>query len=107
MGALGAITISITTFVIGFCHSYIEELFSLLYLLTDLWNVGYFEGGSVLLDDVHQGHIAKMQLSVNNVESFLWKVKCLLDEVAVLILHKSTKSEFVRKLRKNKTKNSR
>jgi hypothetical protein len=77
MGALRAVTVSISTFVIGFSHSYLENFPGLFNLGTDFWEVGYFQRSSVLLDYPHQGNIVEIELVINHMELLLRKMKGL------------------------------
>ncbi|MFM7728806.1 MAG: hypothetical protein ACKO7B_19055, partial [Flavobacteriales bacterium] len=87
MGAFGAVTIGVTAFVVRFRNSDIENPLSFFDLRADLGQVGDLQWRAILLDDFHQVDAVEMELIINHLEAFLWKVEGLFNQVAVRVLH--------------------
>jgi hypothetical protein len=64
-----------------------EHLFCLLYLHPDLGKIGKFHGRAVLVDERFQVEPVKLQIIVFYIEPFLGKIKGLVHQVGVRVIH--------------------
>ena len=87
MGTLGAVTIMVFTVVIYPGHRHVKHPFGFLYLLTDLWQVTYFERRAILLHQIHCTDVMEIQLVVYHLKLFLREIKSLFYQVDVFVLH--------------------
>ena len=103
MVALGAVTIVVTSFVIGLCDGHVEPSLRLLDVGGDFRQIGDFQWRAVLFDDVHQRHFVEYQVVVFHAELFLREIIRLRNQVDVLGLHPSeffeikTRQKYIKK----------
>jgi hypothetical protein len=95
MRTLGAVTIIILAFVFMLFHGMIEHGLRLVDLHTDLWKIGEFERGSVLVNQVTEVKAVELQATIFDLEAFLREIECLLDKVGVGITHVYGRGLFV------------
>ena len=84
---LGAIAIVVCTLIINLGHSHVEHTFSPLDLRRDLRQISDLEWSAVLIDDVHHVDVVEVELAVLHHELILRKLKCLVNQINVLVLH--------------------
>ena len=87
MRTLGAIAIVICTLVIHLGHSHVEHTLCPLDLRRDLWQVSDLERSAILVDDVHHVDVVEVELAILYHELILRKLKCLVNQINVLVLH--------------------
>ena len=88
MGALGTVAIEIFSIVLMFFDGIIKHLFRLLYLHPYFGQEGKLERSTIFfyqLADVNPVEFER--IVVVNVKPFLGKMKCLVDEISVCIIH--------------------
>ena len=74
-------------FVVGLGYGYVEHAFGPLDLTAYLGQIGNLERGSVLFDDFHERDVVEVELAIFGAKFVLRKLKCLVDEVVVLVFH--------------------
>jgi hypothetical protein len=90
MGAFSAIAVEVLAVIPVFPDRIIKKLFRLCYLHADLGQKGELEGRSVFVDQLLDIEpIEKKIIVFIHVKAFLGKVKCLVDEVSISIVHVS------------------
>ena len=86
VGTFGTIRKNIRLAVIAFFHCCMEIFTSFLNLFSNFWNVGQFEWRAKLLNQIFDRNIVKPQVVVLDLETGLWKVVGLMNEVGVLVI---------------------
>lgn len=87
MAAFGAIAVIIFSLVMLAFHRTVKPILRLLDLITDFGEISDLERCAVFINKVFQGDAVKTQVAIMQIEAFLWKIICLLNEVKVTVLH--------------------
>ncbi len=77
----------IVTLIIHLGHRHIEQPLGPLYLRGYFRQIRDFQRRPVLLDDIHQRHFMKIKFIVFHTEFILRKLKRLLYQIDILVLH--------------------
>lgn len=89
MIALGAIAVIVAPPVVQRFDRPVEDIFCFFDLRSDPGQIGQFQGGAILLDEMHHRKVMEGQIPVLNVKSLLWKIKGLIDQVEILVFHRA------------------
>ena len=89
VAALGAVTEMVASLVIHLRHGHVEHALGSLDVGTDLGQVGHLQGSPILLDEFHEGNVVPVENSILNVELFLRPFEGLLNQVQVVVFHRS------------------
>jgi len=87
MATLRAVAVIVITPVTGSLYSPVKEIFRLLDLIPDLWQIGQLQRGTIFFDYMNQWHPVKSQIAVKKIKTLLWKVKGLVNQIKVAVLH--------------------
>jgi len=87
--ALGAIAIVIVARIVERFDGPVEEVLGFLDLCTDTRQIGQLQRCTIFLDQVLDREVVESEISVVDIKSFLWEIKCLIDQVKVLVLHEA------------------
>jgi hypothetical protein len=86
MTAFGAVAVKIPAFVIGRLDGAVKKVFSFFDLISDLGQVGHFEGCPVFFYQHHQRDTIEDELVFFQVKSFLRKIIGLVNEVKIPVV---------------------
>ena len=87
MGAFCAVAVIVLALILMLFDSIGEHLFCLLYLHADLGQVSELHGRAMLGNKRFQIEPVKMQIAVFYIEPFLGKIKGLIHQVGVRVVH--------------------
>ena len=87
VGTFCAVAVIVFALVLMLFDSIGEHLFCLFDLHADLGQVSELHGGAVLVDERFQVEPVKLQIIVFYIEPFLGKVKGLVHQVGVRVIH--------------------
>ena len=86
------ITISIVPLIIVLFNGIFEKSFRVFNMLTNLWKIGYFEGRTILFNNVHQWNIVEQKFIIMvDIEFQRWEFNRLVNQVNI-VLHPKLKS---------------
>jgi hypothetical protein len=87
MAAFGAIAIVVLAFIAVLFEGILEHCFRLPYLHAYFGQVAYFQRRTILVNQVFQVHPIEAQISIFYFKILLGKIKGLIDQVCVGVLH--------------------
>ena len=89
VAAFGTVAKMIASLVIHLGHGHVEHALGALDVGSNLGQVGHLQRSPILLDDFHEGNVVPVQDFILNVELFLRPFEGLLNQVQVVVFHRS------------------
>jgi hypothetical protein len=86
MGALGAVAVEIIAFVLMLLESLGKHILGLIDLHPDFRQVRNFQRGTVFVYQRFDIKTIKMEITIFDFQTFLRKIKCLLDQVRIRVI---------------------